>query len=91
MAPAAKMESGVTSTTTSVMVRLMESINASVPTMVITPVKSWVKPCSRPSPTWSTSLTTRLIRSPWAWLSIKLSGMRLSLSLASTRISRTVS
>ena len=44
MAPAAKMESGVTSITTSVMVRLMESINASVPTMVITPVKSWVKP-----------------------------------------------
>lgn len=33
MAPAAKMESGVTGTTTSVMVGLMESINASVPTM----------------------------------------------------------
>ena len=40
MAPAPKMESGVTSTTTMAMGTEMVSMKTSVPTMVKTPVKS---------------------------------------------------
>ena len=67
----------------------MESMNSNVPTMVTTPVNSWLNPCSRPSPIWSTSLTTREIKSPCGCASMKLMGMRPIFSLASTRISRT--
>ena len=48
---AVKSESGVTSTTISVTIQLTESMQISVPSMVMTPVKSCVKPIRRPSET----------------------------------------
>ena len=74
------MESGVTQTTTTATGTEIENMKASVPAMVTMPEKSCVKPCSRPSPTWSTSLTTRESKSPWACASMKESGSAWSLS-----------
>ena len=67
---AAKRERGVTSTTTSAIFQLMANMNASVPMMVMTPVKSWEKPMSSPSENWSASVMMRLTISPCAWESI---------------------
>ena len=53
-----KNESGVIRTTTSVIHRLIESINARVPIIVIIPLKNWVKPIKRPSANWSASAIT---------------------------------
>ena len=55
---------GVTQITTSAMRASTYSMNDSVPMMVITPVKSWLKPISRPSAKVSTSAIMRLTRSP---------------------------
>ena len=61
---ATKNDTGVMHTTTRAMGTLVTSMNTSVPPMVSTPVKSWVKPMSRPSAKVSTSATTRLTISP---------------------------
>ena len=58
------------STTTKAIFTLMESMNAKVPRMVMTPVKSWEKPWSIPSEITSMSDTTRVMRSPWEWPSM---------------------
>ena len=73
---ATSSESGVSSTTTSVIFQLIESMKPSVPTMVRTPVNSCVKPMSRPSANWSTSAIMRLSVSPEGWLSRYASGSR---------------
>ena len=83
------MESGVASTTTIAMGTETESMNTNVPAMVTMPLNSWLRPWSRPSPIWSTSFTTREMRSPCGWASMKEMGIRLILSLAATRMSRT--
>ena len=90
MMPAASTESGVSRMTTSATGTEMESMNAIVPTMVATPLNSCVKPCSRPSLTWSTSFMTRDSRSPWECESTNESGRRSSFPYASTRRSRAV-
>ena len=46
---AAKRDSGVTRITRSAIFQLMTNIKASVPIMVINPVKSWEKPSRTPS------------------------------------------
>ena len=61
---ATRKETGVMHTTTRAMGTLVTSMKISVPMMVSTPVKSWVKPMSRPSAKVSTSATTRLTMSP---------------------------
>ncbi len=61
---------GVTSSTTRVMVIFTENMKPKVPSMVMTPVKSWVKPIRRPSANWSTSAITLLTISPAGWESI---------------------
>ena len=61
---ATKKETGVMHTTTSAMGTLVAIMNIRVPPMVSTPVKSWVKPMSRPSAKVSTSATTLLTISP---------------------------
>ena len=66
---ATNRDSGVRTTTTSVIFTLIESMKPSVPTMVKTPVNSCVKPMSRPSANWSTSAIMRLSVSPAGWLS----------------------
>ena len=62
-------ESGVITITTSATEGRMESIRIRVPAMVITPVKSCVKPMSKPSAKVSTSPITRLTVSPCGWAS----------------------
>ena len=52
------------STTSSVIGALNVSMKLSVPRIVITPEKSWVKPISRPSANVSTSAIMRLTVSP---------------------------
>ena len=49
MKPATKKDSGVISTTTSVIPTSVVTMKRRVPRMVITPEKSWVKPIRRPS------------------------------------------
>ena len=49
MNPATRKDTGVMTTTASVIFTLTDSMNASVPTMVTTPLKSWVNPISNPS------------------------------------------
>ena len=61
---ATSSESGVMSTTSSVIGALNVSMKPSVPRIVITPEKSWVKPISRPSANVSTSAIMRLTVSP---------------------------
>ena len=56
-------------TTTSEMNTFSRNMNSKVPTMVSTPVNSWVKPISSPSAKVSTSATIRLTMSPAGWLS----------------------
>ena len=67
MKAATTRDTGVITTTTAVMTTLTLSMNTSVPTMVSTPLNSWVKPMSRPSANWSTSAMTRLTTSPVGW------------------------
>ena len=62
---ATSSEMGVTRMTISVMRTFSPNMKISVPTMVTAPENSCVKPMSRPSEIWSTSVTTRLITSPW--------------------------
>ena len=64
MKRATKMESGVTSTTTSVVQTLTESMKPMVPMIVTTPVNSCEKPIKRPSANWSTSAMMRETMSP---------------------------
>ena len=64
MNAATTREIGVTTSTTSVIAAFTETMKPMVPRMVITPVKSWVKPIKRPSANWSTSAITRLTISP---------------------------
>ena len=71
---ATKSESGVIITTASVILALIVSMNISVPSIVITPVKNCVNPISRPSANWSTSAITRLTISPYECPSMYLSG-----------------
>ena len=52
---ATKNESGVITTTASVILALIVIMNISVPSIVMTPVKNCVNPISRPSANWSTS------------------------------------
>ena len=66
MKEATNRDRGVSTKTSSATQTLAMSMNTKVPTMVTMPVNSWVKPWSRPSETWSMSLTTRLMKSPWA-------------------------
>ena len=66
---ASTKDRGLSSTTTRVIHGSMLSMKRMVPAMVATPVKSWVKPSSRPSENWSMSVTIRLIRSPEGWRS----------------------
>ena len=87
---ATSSDSGVTTTTTVAMRASTLYMKPSVPTMVITPEKSCVKPIKSPSETWLTSLMTRLSRSPWLWLSSVLSGTFSSVSTALKRMSRAV-
>ena len=61
---AAKSDSGVRMTTTSVMRQSKLSMNPSVPAIVSTPVKSCVKPRSNPSANCSVSEIIRLTISP---------------------------
>ena len=61
---ATNSDTGVMTTTTSVITGFIHSMNSSVPTMVSTPVKNCVKPMSRPSANWSTSAIMRLTISP---------------------------
>ena len=67
---ATKRETGVSTTTTSVMAGWMDSMKSRVPAMVRTPVNSWVKPMSSPSENWSMSAMIRLMMSPDGWASI---------------------
>ena len=85
---ATSSESGVTTTTTAAMRASTLNMKPSVPTMVMTPEKSCVKPISRPSETWLTSVMTRLNISPWLLVSMVLSGTTSSLSMACRRMSR---
>ena len=64
---ATNRETGVITTTTTVIPTFTESIKNKVPMIVTTPVNSWVNPISRPSANWSTSATTRLTISPCEW------------------------
>ena len=64
MKRAVNSDSGVSTTTTSVMRQSSESMNKSVPRIVSTPVKSCAKPMSRPSAKVSASAITRLTSSP---------------------------
>ena len=86
---ATRKDTGVISTTTNVIDTFTDSMNPKVPTMVATPVKSWVNPISSPSANWSTSAITRLTISPLEWLSIYLSGRISILRNASFLMSRT--
>ena len=61
---ATNRETGVITTTTTVIPTFTESIKNKVPMIVTTPVNSWVNPISRPSANWSTSAITRLTISP---------------------------
>ena len=88
---ATNRETGVISTTTSVIGTLSVSMKMSVPRMVITPVKSWVKPMSRPSANVSTSEIMRLTVSPEGWASRYRRGSLWMWAKASRRMSRTVS
>ena len=67
-------ERGVIRITTRAIPQWIRTMNTRVRAMVITPVNSWVKPISRPSAKVSTSVTTRLTRSPWGCLSSQLKG-----------------
>ena len=87
---ATSMESGVSTTTTNATGTDRLNMKHSVPTMVTIPPKSCVKPCSRPSPTWSASLTTRDRRSPCACESKNEKGSIKNASHASFRRSHTV-
>ena len=49
MNEATKSERGVRRTTIRAILTLTENIKINVPRIVITPVKNWVKPISRPS------------------------------------------
>ncbi len=61
---ATKKDTGVMQITTRAMGTLVISMKIKVPSMVSTPVNSWVKPMSRPSAKVSTSAITRLTISP---------------------------
>ena len=61
---ATNSETGVIHTTTRAMIQLIEIIKQSVPTIVITPVKSCVNPIRSPSENWSTSAMILLTISP---------------------------
>ena len=89
MNAATTRETGVTSSTTKVMTPLTESMKPKVPKMVMTPVKSWVKPIKRPSANWSTSAMTRLTISPVGWPSRYPRGSSCRCRKASLRMSRT--
>ena len=91
MNAATTSDTGVSSTTTSVIVTLWLSMKHSVPTMVRIPENSSVKPSSRPSDSRSASEMTRLTTSPYGRLSSVLSGRRSSLRNASSRRSRITS
>jgi len=67
---ATNREIGVKTTTTSVISGLMETMKSRVPKIVISPVKNWVNPISRPSENWSISAIIRLMISPDGWESI---------------------
>ena len=69
MNAATKSESGVRMITARASRQSMKNIKIIVPAMVTIPEKSWRKICERPSPTASTSLITRLMRSPCGWVS----------------------
>ena len=69
MKSATRKDRGLKTTTINVIQGLMPSMKMMVPTMVATPVKSWVKPRSSPSENWSISVMTRLNRSPEEWRS----------------------
>ena len=88
--PATKSDSGVRKNTTSAIRQSVISMKISVPTIVTTPDKSCKNIWVRPSPTASTSFMTRLIRSPWPWVSMYESGTELSFRNTSRRRSRTV-
>ena len=89
MNAATTSETGVTSSTTKVMVTLTESIKPRVPKMVMSPVNSWVKPIKSPSANWSTSAITRLTISPVGCPSRYLRGSFCRCRKASLRMSRT--
>ena len=80
-------ETGVITTTTSVIFTFIVSINISVPAIVSTPEKNCVNPIKRPSANWSTSAITRLTISPYDCASIYLRGSFCNFSIASSLIS----
>ena len=86
---ATNREMGVRTTTTRVIKGLTDSIKPRVPSMVITPVNSWVKPMSSPSENWSISAMIRLIMSPCWWESTYFRGSSSSRLKALVRISFT--
>ena len=86
---ATKNESGVITTTASVILALIVIMNISVPSIVITPVKNCVNPISRPSANWSTSEITWLTISPCGCASTYFKGSISIFRKASLRISFT--
>ena len=86
---ATKSDSGVSTTTRSAMRQSSTIMNASVPRIVMTPVKNCVKPIKRPSEKVSTSEITRLTVSPAGCASIYESGSAWILRMASRRMSCT--
>ena len=86
---ATNRDTGVITTTTTVISTFTLSMKHKVPRMVITPVKSWVKPMSKPSANWSTSAMTRLTTSPVGWPSMYFKGRIWIFRKASFRMSRT--
>ena len=88
---ATNSDRGVITTTASAMSAFSLNMNTSVPSIVMTPVKSCVNPRSRPSANVSTSAMTRLTISPDGFESIYASGSIWSFANAALRISRTTS
>ena len=64
---ATRSDIGVIQTTRTVISGLRFSMNTRVPIIVITPVKSWVKPIRRPSANVSASAIILLKISPVLW------------------------
>ena len=83
-------DSGVKMPTTMPISQRSTSMMTSVLTMVTMPLKSCVKPSSKPSDISVTSVITRLKMSPLSLESRKESGTFSRLSIDRLRISRTV-
>ena len=86
---AINIESGVTKMTTSAIFQFIISMKASVPRIVMTPVKNCVKPIKSPSANWSASAIMRLTVSPWGWESRYFKGSEEIFEKASERRSLT--